>query len=60
MLKISSMRKMNQFILSFLHILGLKICANIIVGDAMIRGISVGQKKRITTDKSNKKKKRLD
>ncbi|KAI4380936.1 hypothetical protein MLD38_007066 [Melastoma candidum] len=32
-----------------LKILGLEICADIVVGDDMIRGISGGQKKRVTT-----------
>ncbi|KAF0936150.1 hypothetical protein E2562_038962 [Oryza meyeriana var. granulata] len=32
-----------------LKVLGLDICANIIVGDEMIRGISGGQRKRVTT-----------
>lgn len=32
-----------------LQILGLDICADIMVGDAMRRGISGGQKKRLTT-----------
>ncbi|KAK3438213.1 hypothetical protein EUGRSUZ_C02835 [Eucalyptus grandis] len=32
-----------------LKILGLEICANTMVGDEMIRGISGGQKKRVTT-----------
>lgn len=29
--------------------LGLDICADVIIGDEMIRGISGGQKKRVTT-----------
>ncbi|CAN6438730.1 unnamed protein product [Victoria cruziana] len=32
-----------------LKVLGLEICADIIVGDQMIRGISGGQRKRVTT-----------
>jgi hypothetical protein len=30
-------------------VLGLDICADVIIGDEMIRGISGGQKKRVTT-----------
>lgn len=36
---------------SLLQILGLDICADTIVGDQMQRGISGGQKKRVTTGK---------
>ncbi|MCI24789.1 pleiotropic drug resistance protein, partial [Trifolium medium] len=32
-----------------LRILGLEICADTVVGNAMLRGISGGQKKRVTT-----------
>ncbi|XWS71977.1 hypothetical protein CRYUN_Cryun02cG0001100 [Craigia yunnanensis] len=32
-----------------LKILGLEVCADTIVGDAMMRGVSGGQKKRVTT-----------
>jgi hypothetical protein len=34
------------------QILGLDICADTIVGDQMQRGISGGQKKRVTTGKT--------
>jgi ribonucleotide monophosphatase NagD (HAD superfamily) len=37
------------FLFKMLQILGLEICADIMVGDGMIRGISGGQKKRVTT-----------
>ncbi|KDP36995.1 hypothetical protein JCGZ_06051 [Jatropha curcas] len=33
----------------FLKILGLEVCADTLVGDEMIRGISGGQRKRVTT-----------
>lgn len=32
-----------------IHMLGLDICANTIIGNAMKRGVSGGQKKRVTT-----------
>lgn len=34
-----------------LKVLGLDICADTLVGDDMLRGISGGQKKRVTTGK---------
>ncbi|CAJ1922142.1 unnamed protein product [Sphenostylis stenocarpa] len=37
-----------------LRILGLEVCADIIVGNAMLRGISGGQKKRVTTGNVDK------
>lgn len=36
---------------NFFQILGLDLCADIMVGDDMKRGISGGQKKRVTTGK---------
>ena len=35
-----------------MQILGLEICADIMVGDEMHRGISGGQRKRVTVGKS--------
>lgn len=37
-----------------LKILGLDICADTMVGDEMVRGISGGQKKRVTTGTQTK------
>lgn len=37
-----------------LQILGLDVCADTLVGDAMLRGISGGQKKRLTTGNANR------
>lgn len=40
----------NEFnCLKILQILGLEICADTLVGDEMLRGISGGEKKRVTT-----------
>jgi hypothetical protein len=39
------------FIHLVLQILGLEICADTMVGDEMLRGISGGQRKRVTTGK---------
>jgi len=38
--------------LHLLQILGLEICADTMVGDEMLRGISGGQRKRVTTGKT--------
>ncbi len=35
-----------------IHMLGLDICADTIIGNAMKRGVSGGQKKRVTTGAS--------
>lgn len=43
----------HQCVCTVLQILGLDICADILVGDAMRRGISGGQKKRLTTGNMN-------
>ncbi|TKY48114.1 ABC transporter G family member 40 [Spatholobus suberectus] len=41
----------NQMMTEYvLKILGLEMCADIVVGDEMLRGISGGQRKRVTTD----------
>lgn len=37
---------------STLQVLGLEVCAETLVGNQMIRGISGGQRKRVTTGKS--------
>lgn len=39
-----------------LKVLGLDVCADTLVGDGMVRGISGGQKKRVTTGKQHKSK----
>lgn len=36
-----------------MQILGLEVCADTIVGNAMLRGISGGQRKRVTTGKTS-------
>jgi hypothetical protein len=35
-----------------LQVLGLEVCADTIVGNEMLRGISGGQRKRVTTGKT--------
>ena len=45
------------FEVTSLQVLGLEVCADTIVGDQMVRGISGGQKKRVTTGKLNWKHK---
>jgi hypothetical protein len=39
------------YVCHLLQILGLEICADTMVGDEMLRGISGGQRKRVTTGK---------
>ncbi|KAG9459397.1 hypothetical protein H6P81_003905 [Aristolochia fimbriata] len=49
-MKASSLEGQESVITDYiLKILGLEICADTMVGDQMIRGISGGQKKRVTT-----------
>jgi hypothetical protein len=38
-----------------MKILGLEICADTVVGNEMLRGISGGQRKRVTTGKTTVK-----
>ncbi|XP_039124352.1 ABC transporter G family member 39-like [Dioscorea cayenensis subsp. rotundata] len=49
-MKASSLEGQESVVTDYiLKILGLDICADTMVGDAMLRGISGGQKKRVTT-----------
>lgn len=43
---------LHLFVIIILQILGLEVCADTMMGDEMIRGISGGQKKRVTTGKA--------
>ena len=45
--------KSSCFFAMHLQILGLEVCADTVVGNAMLRGISGGQRKRVTTGKIN-------
>lgn len=45
---------------SVLQILGIEGCADTIIGNDMIRGISGGQKRRVTTGRTNMKNDCLD
>ncbi|KAJ7541808.1 hypothetical protein O6H91_10G077700 [Diphasiastrum complanatum] len=42
-------KKHNLFTDYIMKVLGLEVCADIVVGNEMLRGISGGQKKRVTT-----------
>ncbi|PNX58484.1 pleiotropic drug resistance protein [Trifolium pratense] len=44
-------QKSNLVIDYYLKILGLETCADTVVGNAMLRGVSGGQRKRVTTGK---------
>ncbi|KAH7652106.1 Sulfate-transporting ATPase protein [Dioscorea alata] len=49
-MKASSLKGQEDVVTDYiLKILGLEICADTMVGDAMVRGISGGQRKRVTT-----------
>lgn len=37
----------------YFQVLGLEICADTVVGNEMLRGISGGQRKRVTTGKTD-------
>lgn len=43
---------MNHPDISTLQVLGLDVCADTLVGSDMLRGVSGGQRKRVTTGES--------
>ncbi|EFN59136.1 hypothetical protein CHLNCDRAFT_137957 [Chlorella variabilis] len=47
--------KGNLMVEVIIRLLGLDICADTVVGNAMLRGISGGQKKRVTTGKAGER-----
>ena len=46
------MKQIKHFLNFNWQVLGLEVCADTLIGDEMIRGISGGQRKRVTAGKT--------